>query len=427
MIMMRAKKTVFLLATVSSAFGCSQAGEEEPVTELRSPLARLEADATDEQVQTLTTNNAAFALDLLAEAPEGNVFFSPHSISSALAMTYAGARGETAAEMKAALRFGQPDEDLHGAFNTLAQSLHERATSSASSDGQSFRLNIANALWAQRGAQPLDSYLDTLALYYGAGVNVLDFAAMPEAARMAINAWVAAQTEDKIEELLQQGSVDSDTRYVLTNAIYFNASWEVPFESEFTADELFTLADSSTVTAAFMHHRELREYYAEGAGWKAGQVSYQGGDVSMLVVVPDDGNVDALALFLSQDGFDSIVSSLSYSVLDIKMPKFETCSQFLLKPALMNLGMQQAFELGADFSGIDGTNNLLIKDVIHEAFVKVDEEGTEAAASTVVLPIPTSAPPPMRTLVVDRPFLFFIRDQRTGAVLFLGRIVDPTS
>lgn len=394
----------------------------------RSTKARLPGTASSSSVHQLTHDNADFAFELLRAADpadDENFFFSPHSISIALAMTYSGAEGQTKDEMKAALHFTQSDSELHGAFNSLDQALATRGQGAEGADGEPFRLKVANAAWAQRDYTFLPAYLDTLAESYGAGINLLDFIGDAEGGRTTINAWVSEQTEERIDELLQPGTVTPNTRLVLTNAVYFNASWDEPFEESATRDGTFTRLDGSSTSAQMMRQGALHRY-AEGAGFQAVELDYDGEEVSMLVVMPDEGAFERVQGDLSAATVESIVASLQDREVSLTFPKFEFRTQVGLAQTLSDLGMPTAFTDGADFSGMNGTGGLVIQDVIHEAFVKVNEAGTEAAAATAVVVGTTSAPEYVE-MNVDRPFLFFIRDDATGAVVFVGRVMDPTS
>lgn len=394
------------------------------IPEVRSSVDRERSpDVSAADFDALVAGNTEFAVDLYraVHGQPGNLFMSPHSISIALAMTYAGANGTTATQMADTLHFTLPDTALHAAFNKLDLELASRA-SDASGDTIPFRLTTANAIFGQKDKTFLAPFLDTLALNYGAGLRVLDFITDPEGARVTINDWVEDKTNDRIQDLLPQGTITSATRLVLTNAIYFSAAWHEPFPASGTADRPFTLANGSTVSVPTLHHVHERGY-GEGDGYRAAELPYDGGKLSMVVVVPDD--LAAFEASLDAQRIGAIVDSISTHMLDLTLPKFEFDAPLALKEVLVELGMVDAFTDGAaDFSGIDGTRDLLITDVLHKGFVAIDENGTEAAAATAVVIGPTSAPQPA-TLVVDRPFVFFIRDRPTGAILFVGRVVDP--
>ena len=402
------------------------------ITLLQSSKQRASAaDVAASDLEALVEDNTEFALDLyrlLIEEGNDNLFFSPHSISLALAMTYAGARGETEQQMADALHFGLPRESLHQAFNALDQELAGRGNNLPQGEtGTGFQLSITNSIWGQRGFEFLDAFIDQLAERYGAGMRLVDFAAAPDDSRQLINGWVAEQTEDRIEDLLPEGTVDTLTRLVLTNAIYFNASWLYPFETQQTADGQFIRLSGSSVTTPMMN-QSLRTVYTEGQSYQAVELPYVGYEVSMVVIMPESGGFESFESGLDAQMLDGIVGSLADTQVKLRMPRFEFDSDFGLSEVLKALGMPIAFiapgsSSGADFSGMDGRRDLFIQNVVHKAFVAVDEEGTEAAAATGVVAGIVSAPP-SATMIIDRPFIFLIRDRQTGAVLFLGRVVD---
>jgi serpin B len=387
----------------------------------------------DADLDELVEGNSAFAFALyrfLAEQQgDGNLFYSPYSISLALAMTYAGARGETEEQMADALHFTLPQDDLHPAFNALDQELAQRGEGAEGKDQadnpEGFRLNIANTIWGQKDYQFLDAFLDTLATNYGAGLRVLDFAGAPEASRVTINDWVSEETEGKIENLIPQGAIDPLTRLVLTNAIYFNAAWANPFQEEATQDGTFNLLDGSEVTVPMMRQTESFGY-AKGEHYQAVELPYDGHELSMVILLPELGAFEAFEDSLDAEQVQATVETLEREQVALTMPKFEFDSDFSLKNTLAAMGMPAAFSGGADFSGMTGGKDLFISDVLHKAFVSVDEEGTEAAAATaVVMKLSAVAEEPV-PVTVDHPFMFLIRDIETGAILFVGRVADPS-
>ncbi|RPI49153.1 MAG: serpin family protein, partial [Chloroflexi bacterium] len=383
--------------------------------------------AGGEDLPALVEGNTLFALDLYRalREQEGNLFYSPYSISAALAMTYAGARGQTEEQMARALRFDLPQETLHGSFALLAAELASRGEGAEGKDGEGFRLNVANALWVQHDMELLAEYLALVEDAYQAAPRPVDFAGAPEEARVTINDWVAGETEDRITDLIPPGVIDTLTRLVLTNAIYFNAAWEVPFEDNLTSDGPFTLLDGEQVSVPMMRQSETLPY-TEGEGYQAVELFYDGGELSMVILLPQAGQFEAFEGSLDAARLAEIEAGLSHQYVMLSMPRFEFESQFSLSQALAALAMEEAFTDAADFSGMTGARDLFISEVLHKAFVSVDEEGTEAAAATAVIMDLTSAPADGVEMTVDRPFLFFIRDVNTGAVLFLGRVVDPS-
>ncbi|MCC7491142.1 MAG: serpin family protein [Fimbriimonadaceae bacterium] len=374
----------------------------------------------------LTAANLAFACDFYDEQPGGtNLFYSPHSISLAFAQVLAGARTTTASELAAALHFELPTARLHPACNRLDLELASRA--SASRGGAGFQLSLANALWGQQGYTFQDAFLDVLALHYGAGLRPLDFAAAPEPARRTINDWVSQQTAQKIRDLLPEGSIDSLTRFVLTNAIYFLAPWSSPFDPAATAAAPFTRLDGSRVSAPLMQQTASLAY-AAGANWQAVEVPYADGQLALLLLLPAAGQFAAVAAQLDPEWLQRTVGALAPRPIALALPRFSTRTNLALIPSLQALGLRAAFDPGeADFSGIDGTRNLVLTAVVQQAYVNVDEAGTEAAAATGVVGGITSVPEEPVSVRADRPFLYLIRDRPTGAVLFVGRLVDPTT
>lgn len=384
----------------------------------------------DSDLAELVEGNSAFAFDLYrslaGEEGDENLFYSPYSISLALAMTYAGARGETEQQMSDTLHFALPREDLHAAFNALDQAFASRGEEAEGKGEKGFRLNIANAIWGQKGYEFLEAFLDTLATNYGAGLRVLDFASAPEESRVEINEWVSEKTEGKIENLIPKGAVGPLTRLVLTNAIYFNAAWATPFEEEATKDGPFTLLDGGEVTVPMMRQTESFGY-AEGEGYQAVDLPYDGHELSMVILLPEAGKFEAFEGSLDAERVQTIIEELEQGQVTLTMPKFEFDSGFSLKETLAAMGMPVAFSGEADFSGMTGDGALSIAEVIHKAFVSVDEEGTEAAAATAVVMVESAMPGQPAEVTIDRPFIFLIRDIETGAILFVGRVVDPSA
>ena len=399
-------------------------GRAPPGVRVQSSKPRLTAAVPAADTQDLTRDNASFAFDVLGRtATNENFFFSPHSLSLALAMTYGGAHERTATQMAQALRWTLPAERLHAAFGALDLELGRRGDKPVES-GHAFELRILDAAWGQRGHVFLSSYLDLLAEHYGAGLNLLDFGSDPEGSRTAINRWVSQSTEARIPELLPAGLISPATVLVLTNAISFTASWKNPFDPAQTSERTFVGLDGQATNVPMMHQvRELR--YAEGEGWQALELPYSGDEVSMIAILPGAGAFESFRATLDGAKLGSIAGALGSRMTDVSLPRFRFRTQLPVKPTLQALGMTDAFTPGtADLSGMDGTKSLFIEDVIHEAFVAVDERGTEAAAATAVVVGRVSAPEPA-TFTADRPFLVVIRDNPTGAVLFAGQVTRP--
>jgi len=418
------------LAVISTALAACARPAYNPAeaSVLKSDKPRITSPASSEgELDALVSDNGALAFDLYRQlrTEDGNIFYSPYSISQALAMTYAGARGDTEAEMADTLHFGLRQEDLHAAFNFLDMELAARGEGAQGKDEGGFRLNIVNAIWGQKDYEFLAAFLDTLAQNYGAGLRLLDFINQPEESRIIINEWVREQTEGRIEDLIGKGMIDPMTRLVLTNAIYFNAAWASPFDEDATTEGSFHLIDGDEVAVPMMSQTNAFGY-TEGDGYQAVELAYDGNELSMVILLPDSGEFGAFEGGLDFEKISEAVDSIRYQEVALTMPKFDIESSFDLKETLSAMGMPVAFTAEADFSGMNGKRNLYISDVVHKAFVSLDEAGTEAAAATAVIVGLTSMPMEPVTVDVDRPFIFMIRDIETGAILFVGRIMDPS-
>jgi serpin B len=416
--------SVLMVVVLLTLVGCGN-GAETAHSEKRRVTA---PNVNEVDLADLGNGNSAFAFDLYQALREenGNLFYSPYSIFLALAMTYAGARGETEGQMADTLHFILPQDRLHPAFNALDLELARRGEGAQGKDSEGFRLNIVNAIWGQDGYKFLPEFLDLLAENYGAGLRLLDFAKAPEESRVTINDWVSDQTEGRIKDLIPQGLIDTLTRLVLTNAIYFNAAWSKPFEERLTDDGTFHLLDGGEVTVPMM--RQTASFgYAEGEGYQAVELPYDGRELSMVILPPEAGGFEAFEGSMTAERVDAILKGLTYGEVALTMPKFEIESDFSLAQVLAAMGMPDAFSRAADFSGMDGTLKLFIRDVVHKAFVSVDEAGTEAAAATAVIIAEKAMPAPPVEVTVDRPFVFLIRDIKTGTILFVGRVVNPSA
>lgn len=417
---------VVLLVTIIALplVGCTQPSAEAMVA--HSDVERVISPHVEiADLKELVDGNTTFALDLYQtlRGEEGNLIFSPYSISLALAMTYAGARGETEQQMADTLRFTLPQDRLHPAFNMVDLELSSRGEDVDEQLGEAFRLNIANPIWGQRGYDFLPEFLDVLALNYGAGLRLVDYVEAPEEARQIVNQWVSDQTEEKIKDLIPQGAIDSLTRLVLANAIYFNAGWFYPFEEEQTRNSSFHLLGGGQISVPMMSQSKMLPY-AEGEGYQAVALPYVGGEMAMVILLPGVGQFEWFEDCLSSELLSDILQDIEMREVAITMPKFEYESSFMLRDALIEMGMPSAFG-DADFSGMTGTRELFISEVAHKAFISVDEEGTEAAAATAVIMSLTAAPAPAVEVKIDRPFIYMIRDLQTGTVLFVGRILNP--
>ncbi|WKZ37812.1 MAG: serpin family protein [Anaerolineales bacterium] len=377
------------------------------------------------EIHNLVEGNNTFALDVYQalRSENGNLILSPYSISLALAMTYAGARGETESQLAQTLHF-PPQAQVHPAFNALDLELNKKPLN-LDKDQEPLQLNIANAVWAEQTFAFLPEFLDTLARNYGAGVRLADFINQPNQERITINNWVSDQTEDKINDLLPEDSVGPDTRMVLVNAIYFKADWLDQFDADDTYDIPFNLLDGSQVNVPMMG-QGMYIPYASGDGYQAVELPYAGSTAAMNIIVPDEGRFEEIESALTYDLLEDVFGKMNQTSVMLRFPKFKFESSFALPDALKQMGMSDAFDSGkADFSAMTGGRDLFIGNVIHKAFVAVDEEGTEAAAATAVIMEATGAPMWDITLVIDRPFIFFIRDLQSGQILFIGRMLNP--
>ena len=402
----------------------------EPGIQMSSLQREMAPEVTDAQIQALAEGNTAFALDFYAQIrdEDGNIIYSPFSISVALAMTMAGSAGTTENAMMDGLRMSLPADMVYPAYDALLLDiLNSEASDSEEMEGSPFTLNIANSIWGQSGFNFKEPFLNTLAQYFGAGIYTVDYVQAPEAARQAINGWVADETMDKIKDLIPEGAIDQLTRLVLANAIYFNGSWYYPFNESGTIAAPFNLLDGSQTDVDMMSLTGEHLMYAAGDGYQVVQLPYMSNDFVMTLIVPDLGNFDAIEGGLTADTYAEMSQGLEYKLVDLQMPKFDFESTLNANDVLIALGMGEAFDPGtADFSGMTDEDRLFISDVLHKATITVDENGTEAAAATAVIMKLTGAmPEDALSLVLDRPFMFFIEHQPTGSILFMGRVVEP--
>jgi serpin B len=414
------------------AAGCTKPGTTVVATgtEVRSAVARQAVPVADAGPASaaISALGASLYRGIATDKAGENIVFSPLSVEAALAMVRNGAAGETRREMDRVLSAGTGDT-LDRALNALDAALVARngPVTVGPTTGE-IGLRTSNALWAQDGFVLYTAFLDVLARHYGAGVNVVDFHNATEAARVRINAYVSERTNGRIPSVLPPGAVGGDTRFVLTNTVWFKAPWAKELSPQ--GDLPFHRGDGTTVAVPTMASRPgpaagtVPGRYGEGPGWKAAELPYLGGALSMVVIVPDD--LAAFEAGLDGPGLSAITGGLRGELQSVQMPRWTTRTAVSLPERLGALGMRQAFTPSAEFSGLS-PQATMIDDVLHQAFVAVDEKGTEAAAATAVIGVPTSMPVPRGTpIVVDRPFVYAIRDVQTGAVLFLGRVLDPS-
>ena len=375
-------------------------------------------------LQALVKGNNAFALDLYAQlkTQEGNLFLSPYSISTALAMTFSGARGTTEKQMADVLHFTLEQEQLNSEFHDLQIQLKNYVK-------EGIELNIANALWFQTGYNLLKDFLELTEEHYDAGLNHVDFAKDCEAARRKINIWVEQKTNNRIQKLIKPRMINALTCLVLTNAIYFKGEWVNQFEEKLTQENPFYITPEITVDVPMMNQEDRFKYF-ESDELQVLEVPYKGDDLSMVILLPikKDGLTE-LEDSVNTDRLQEWMNALAWRQVTVFFPKFTMTCEFKLGSALADMGMPIAFTDEANFSGMTGGKDLFISKVIHKAFVDVSEEGTEAAAATAVIMEGLTSvvePTPPTVFRADRPFIFVIRDNHSGSILFIGRLVDPS-
>ncbi len=380
-----------------------------------------EVGSTLQGIQEVVNANNKFAFDLYSElgkSENGNIFYSPYSISAALAMTYEGARGQTADEMKSVFHFPE-SSTLRPNFAAIYNEINKK--------DKPYKLSTGNALWAQQDYNFLEEYLSTVEKYYGGKAANLNFVRETEKSRQTINTFIEEQTNNKIKDLIPQGVLDASTRMVLTNAIYFKGTWTWEFDKSDTNEQNFKITPTNVVKTPMMHMKndKAKFNYADAGELQILELPYKGEEISMLILLPTE-NLGAIEPSLTAEKLGEWKSQMKEDKLDtIYLPKFEFDTKYFMKETLSKMGMPTAFG-NADFSGMDGTKSLFIDAVIHQAFVKVDEEGTEAAAATAVGVGISSVGPPRKIFIADHPFIFIIQEKETGNILFMGRVTDPT-
>lgn len=375
-------------------------------------------------LESLAERNGKFAFDLYGEVqsrkPSENIFFSPFSISTAFAMAYAGAAGETATQMAHVLNFTNLP-NVHEEFSRLLDSLNDRQHDNA------YTLHVANSLWGQQDYDFRPAFLNILRQSYGSPLRTVDFATRTDEARAAINAWVAAKTNDTIRDIVPQNALSELTRLTLVNAIYFKSSWMSVFQKSATREQPFFLLSGEQVTAPLMQQID-RFPYAETDQVQILELPYQRGELGMLIVLPKTkGSLPAIEAGMQFDRLRAWLAELRIRRVHAAIPKFQVETDLPLKDLLMRMGITHAFQAGkADFSGMHGARELFVHAALHKAFIDVDEQGTEAAAATAITVGVTAAMPEEPVVFrADHPFLFFIRDRKTGSILFMGRLAHP--
>ena len=413
-------QNVMLTTEVLLLAGCnSSSPTEENLSILSSSLTRnLAPKANNNELQALAENNNKFAFtifDKLYKNEKGNIFFSPYSISEALAIVYAGAKGDTKTEIASVFNFNTDDDNLHESFNAL--DLHLK------SEDENYIFNPNNAIWIQKNYPILEGYLNTIKVNYGANIKVLDFVNKTEESRVIINKWVKKETNQRITEIIPEGGVNQATPIVITNTVYFAGEWLKKFDKSYTKNDTFTAEDGFSKQTPFMKQYDWNYKYLQESYYQAIELPYKGEKSSMLIVLPDENEY-----INTIDNIESIyqnIKDMSYSNIILKMPKFEFSTPLYdIKEYLKTLGMIAPFYGSADFSNMTSDNSLFIGSISHKAFIMIDEEGTEAAAATVVVDINISLPDNVITFDINRGFIIFIKDDNTNQILFIGTIVD---
>jgi len=379
--------------------------------------------ATANNIDIIAHGNNAFAIDLYKELAKdpGNFFFSPYSISSALAMTYAGARGNTAKQMEKVLYFTLSQDKLHPSFASLNSLFNAKE--------KPYQLSIANSLWGQKDYPFKKDFLSLVNEYYEAGFNEVNFVndEEREEVRQKINTWVEEKTNYKIKDLIQKTDLNSLTRLVLVNAIYFKGKWQNTFDPKETNEMPFYVNNTQKINTPMMH-QEGNLNYTEDEDLQVLEIPYSGNELSMVILLPKTGiSLSEVEKKLSTDKLNYLLSNLSLTKVDVYIPKFKLEKRFILNEELIKLGITDAFdEMLADFSGMTGDKDLYISKVIHQSFIEVNEEGTEAAAATAIIMSGKSISSGPILFKADRPFIFLIQDKKTGTILFMGRFIEPT-
>jgi len=383
-----------------------------------------DAGSIPEGVAAIVDANNRFAFELYAKfnekTKEDNLFFSPYSITAALAMTYEGARGRTAEEMRSVLHIPEKVDLRRPNFAKIINDINR--------PDSKYTLSTANALWAQKDYPFLEEYKNTVEKYYGGRITNLDFIRQGEKSRLTINAWVEDRTNQKIKELIPAGVLDSYTRLVLTNAIYFKGKWKKQFNEQETRAEDFRTGSGQSVKIPMMRltGEDAIYNYAETDEIQVLEMAYEGDELSMVILLPKEGGLEHMEASITPEKWPEWKGLLAEIRVDVYVPKFKFETNYFMVKALAEMGMPSAFDMElADFSGMDGTQSLLIQNVIHKAFIEVNEEGTEAAAATAVIVGMDAVPPPTPVFRADHPFIFFIQQRGTGNILFMGRVSDP--
>lgn len=418
-------RIIFCIVIISSIVFVSSCEEQNSEVEIGEDATENQENANSGNVEDVVNANNQLAFDLYfqfkEENKDKNIFFSPYSINVALTVAYEGANGQTKNEMASVLHVSDNLENQRAAFVNISNEINK--------DNKTYELSTANALWAENEFTFLKAYFDIVEMYYGAKVENLNFKGDAEGSRIIINDWVAEQTYDKIEDLIPSGAIDQDTRLVITNAIYFKGDWVKQFDKNETKEADFRVTSDKTVKISMMQRTDKESIfgYAETDDLQILELPYSGEELSILIVLPKEDDLESLEESLTLEEFSKWRESLQEQRVNIYLPKFTFETKYFMSDSLSAMGMPTAFsEYYADFSGMTGKKNLVIFEVIHQAFVDVNEEGTEAAAATaVIISEIVSVKPPVPEFRADHPFIFIIQQKETGNILFMGRVNEP--
>lgn len=429
--------TIILVGLCLTFSGCSSDSDSD-TTPIETVLVQSDKErntspeVSEEDMSTLVEGNIAFALDLYRfltnEKQDENRFFSPYSISLCFAMAYGAARNNTKTQMEEVFHYTLGQDYLHSAFNALDLDLASREQDFDGDGEKDFKLEVANSMWGQKDYEFLTEYLDLLAENYGAGIRLVDLQNEPDSSCEVINDWVSESTEGLIDSIITPDDLNVYSLFVLVNAIYFKAKWMDEFSEEGTHDDVF-YTPQGEVTVPMMN-QWCYVYYSEGENYQAAELLYLGGDFGMLILLPREGRFEEFEASLATEQIDQIIADFEYQEVVLKLPKFDCRpDEINLKDVLSQMGMTDAFVFTVgDFSGMDGIPNwIYLHWARHKAFVSVDEHGTEAAAATAIGGGGGGYPEtPEIEFIVNRPFIFLIRDRVTGTILFMGRILDSS-
>jgi len=389
--------------------------------EFTIPLAD-DSNSTAESISSLVDSINDFSFNFYKEIQsneKGNIFFSPYSIFVAFSMAYEGARGNTAIEMQNVLNFLQNDSATLGSFGRIYNLLNQNQ--------ESYTISTANAFWANKDYSFLKSYLNLLINFYMAEANELDFSKNVEAANI-INSWIEEKTHNKIKDMIEANMLSDLTKLVLTNAIYFKGLWAKPFNPENTYETEFNLNSGQKIDIDMMRSdRDSSNFnYTENNDLQILKLYYNANNLSMIIILPKENNISIAESFINSNNLTNLNNDFNETEVSVQIPKFKFENKYDLINTMVNMGIRDAFSPGiADFSGMDGTYNLFIGKALHQSFIEVNEEGTEAAAATSIM-MELTAMPDLKYFIADHPFIFLIQHEETGAILFMGRVVDPS-